>query len=339
VRGARAWPAALLLACTPAPRTGAPAEGGAATPDSAPPRAGAQEAFLATLVERARAAPDDPAAHKAAGLAAMRLTLAGTMSLQETAERHLERAFELDPSDRELTRALGRFYNLRAVAGDGSKADLQVRVYAAHLGPVDPRALGSSDFVAYSFSKLGEILTLRNRGKLLGALSTIEEFEEILRARTEQHPDDIEMFALAGNFAFFFAGNVPFERERRIRDAVSYFEVLRARWDELRPGARDEVFCPNTRENFMFELAEGWLALAEPERARPIYRGLTRIDGVPTRPKEQIAAVAAERLRNLERYAGDLRLMPPWPGDAANCVVCHSWTAEISIASLFELDR
>ena len=42
-----------------------------------------------------------------------------------------------------------------------------------------------------------------------------------------------------------------------------------------------------------------------------------------------------ERLANLEAYAGDVKLMPPWPSDAANCVVCHASRAEVSEASLY----
>lgn len=297
-----------------------------------------QDAFLAELATRADAAPDDFAAQKAAGMAHMQFTLSGVLSLQESAENYLERAFRLDPTDRELTRSLGRFYNMRAVDGDYSKADLQVEVYAAHLGEQDPRAMESSDFVAHSFYKLGEILTLKNQGKLLSALGTIRDFEGVLKQRTQDHPDDIEMFALAGNFAFFFAGNVPMGKTERVQAAVAYFEVLRARWQDMRPGARDETHCPNTYENFMFELAEGYTVLEQPDKARPIYEELGEVRGTVTRAKEQIAYVSAERLRNLDRYVGDMDLMPPWPGDVANCVVCHSWTADVSMRSLHSLE-
>lgn len=297
-----------------------------------------QEAYLADVARRADAAPRDFSAQKAAGFAYMQFTLSGVLSLQSRAESYLEAAFELDPTDRELTRTLGRFYNMRAVDGDYSKADMQVKVYAAHLGDRDPEQMESSDFVAHSFYKLGEILTLKNQGKLLAALATVKDFEEVLRRRTQRYPDDIEMFALAGNFAFFFAGNIPLGQEDRVRAAVGYFEVLRSRWEEMREGARDEQHCPNTYENFMFELAEGHLVLEQPEQARAIYEELSSIRGVVTRAKEQIAWVSQERLRNIDAYVGDEDLMPPWPGDVANCVVCHSWTADVSMESLHVID-
>lgn len=198
--------------------------------------------------------------------------------------------------------------------------------------------MSSSDFVAHGFHKLGEILTLKNRGNLLGALGTIKDFEALLRERVERDPDDIELFALAGNFEFFFAGNVPMGKEDRVRAAVAYFEVLRERWGDLREGARDETHCPNTYENFMFELAEGYMVLKQPDQARPIYEELSRVSGTVTRAKEQIAHVSRERLRNADAYVGDMDLMPPWPGDVANCVVCHSWTADVSMRSLHAVE-
>ncbi|HWB82366.1 MAG TPA: hypothetical protein VG755_45690 [Nannocystaceae bacterium] len=290
--------------------------------------------FLRELADRADAHPQDFAARRASGLAHMRFCLSGVLSLRDRAELDLEAAFALDPSDREITRSLGRFYNLRAVAGDASKAEQQVAVYRAHLGDTPIEQLSTSQFVAWSFSQLGEILARRNRGRLLDALRTIEALEERLAERVAAHPDDIELRALAGNFAFFFAGNVPFGKRARVEQAVAHFEVLRARWNELRAGARDEHECPNTRENFMFELAEGYLALDRADAAAPIYEELTAIRPPITRAKEQIAHVANERLSGLAHYAGSMELMPPWPSDVGNCVVCHAYTSDVPLTSL-----
>ena len=293
-----------------------------------------QAAFLRNLADRADAHPQDFAARKASGLAHMRFCLSGVLSLRDRAEQDLEAAFALDPSDREVTRSLGRFYNLRAVAGDASKAERQVEVYRVHLGDAAVEQMGASQFVAWSFAQLGEILARRNRGRLLDALRTIEALEQRLADRVAAHPDDIEMRALAGNFAFFFAGNLPFGKRARVEQAVAHFEVLRARWDELRAGARDEHECPNTRENFMFELAEGYLALDRADAAAPIYEELRTIRPPVTRAKEQIAHVASERLSGLAHYAGSMELMPPWPSDVGNCVVCHAYTSDVPLTSL-----
>lgn len=297
-----------------------------------------QAAYLAKLAAAADANPDDFQARKASGLAHMSFTLAGVLRLRDRAEQDLEAAFALDPTDPLLNRSLGRFYNLRAVAGDHSKADMQVRVYSALLGDQDPMAMSDEHFVAYSFLMLGRILADKNRGHNLRALAKVGELEQQLAERVRRQPDNIEFRALAGNFAFFFAGNIPLERERRVQDAVAYFEVLRARWHELRPGARDPVHCPNTRENFMFELAEGLTVIERGDEARAIYAELAEIQGPRTRGKELIAHVAGERLRNLDRYIGDMRLMPPWPSDVSNCVVCHAWSAEVGLESLYSIE-
>ena len=304
-----------------------------------------QQTYLDELARAADEAPEDFEALRRSGLAHMNFALSGVLSLQDRAERDLEAAFALDPSDRVLARSLGRFYNMRAVDGDYSKADMQVRVYAALLGAEpddpdtipDPLTMGDEDFVAYSFFMLGRILTDKNRGNNLQALAKVKTLERQLAARVAAQPEVIEFRALAGNFAFFFAGNIPVERERRVREAVAYFEVLRARWDELRPGARHPSHCPNTRENFMFELAEGLLVLERGSEAEAIYRELSTLRAPRTRAKERIAQVAEDRLAHLAEYSGDMRLMPPWPSDVGNCVVCHAWSSEVGLESLYTL--
>jgi hypothetical protein len=297
-----------------------------------------QDAYLAELARTADARPDDFNALRESGLAHMQFCLAGVLRLRERAERDLEAAFALDSTDPELNRSLGRFYNLRAVAGDYSKADMQVKVYAALLGERDPMSMDDASFVAYSFFMLGQILADKNRGHALTALRKVGKLEEQLAERIRRQPDNVEFHALAGNFAFFFAGNIPLERERRVREAVAYFEVVRARWDELRSGAKHPTHCPNTRENFMFELAEGLMVLERGAEARPIYEELVQIGQPRTRAKELIAHVAGERLRNFDDYLGEMRLMPPWPSDVANCVVCHAWTSDVGLDSLYAVE-
>jgi hypothetical protein len=297
-----------------------------------------QEAWLAELAAAADAKPNDFAALRASGFAHMEFTLAGVLRLRDRAEQDLEAAFMLDQSNADLNRSLGRFYNLRAVAGDYSKADMQVKVYAALLGDRDPMQMDDSSFVAYSFFMLGQILADKNRGRNFDALRKVGKLEEQLAERIRAQPDNVEFRALAGNFAFFFAGNIPLERERRVREAVAYFEVVRTRWDQLRPGAKHPIHCPNTYENFMFELAEGLMVLERGGEARPIYEELTKITEPRTRAKELIAHVAGERLRNFDEYLGEMRLMPPWPSDVGNCVVCHAWSSEVGLESLYAVE-
>ena len=304
-----------------------------------------QRLRLHSLLARAQAHPDRFAAHKAAGLYTMWLTLSGHLSFLETAEHHLERAFELHPHDTELNRSLGRFYNLRSVAGDYSKAKWQVQVYRALLGDADPQTLKRREFVAWSFFQMGRALDLRQQQRLLGALAVVRRLERALDVRVRSDPDDVEVKALAGNFALFFAGNLPTGKKRRVRRAIALFEYVHNHWDEMPAHAKDPYHCPNTYENFMFELAEAHLALGNVERAGVLYDELVqRADdpqkpgvGAPqaaTRAQVTIAAVSQQRLSNLGRYSGDLRLMPPWPSDVGNCVVCHSWSADVPLTSL-----
>ena len=84
----------------------------------------------------------------------------------------------------------------------------------------------------------------------------------------------------------------------------------------------------------MFELAEARLALGEREAAAQIYRELATPRAPATPAREQIAQVAAGRLSQLDDLAGDLGLMPPWPSDADNCVVCHASRARVSLRTL-----
>lgn len=290
---------------------------------------------LSALAAKADAHPDDLDARKASGLAHMRATLAGALDLQERAEADLEAAFALAPHDTLVTRSLGRFYNLRAVAGDASKAALQVEVYRAYLGDTAVEDMGVVQFVAWSFSRLGRILELKSKGRLLRAVAEVRRLEDALESRTRARPEVLELHALAGNFALFFAGALPSGKRRRVERAVDHFERVVADWDGLRRGARHPELCPNTRENFTFELAEAHLALGNVERARELYEQL-RKPREPVNPaRKLVAEVSTERLAQAETYAGDMRLMPPWPSDVGNCIICHAGTAEIPRSSLF----
>ncbi|MEX1368640.1 MAG: hypothetical protein AB1Z98_36265, partial [Nannocystaceae bacterium] len=295
----------------------------------------AERAELAALATAADERPRDVRARKASGLAHMRATLAGALDLQTRAELDLEAAFALDPHDPLVSRSLGRFYNLRAVAGDASKGSMQVEVYRAYLGDLAVPEMGVVQFVAWAFSRLGRVLELRARGRLLAALSEVGRLERALESRSEQRPDNLELHALAGNFALFFAGALPTGKPARVRRAVHHFEQVIAHWDDLRRGARHPELCPNTRENFTFELAEAHLALGNVTRARALYDELSRPRAPVNPARALVAEVSTERLAHVQDYAGDMRLMPPWPSDVGNCVICHAGTAAVPRSSLY----
>ena len=182
---------------------------------------------------------------------------------------------------------------------------------------------------------LGQTIQAADEGKLLRAFGRLRRLERALARRTKAQPDDVELQALAGNYALFFAGYVPVGQRKRLRRGVRHFETVKARWSELRPGARDEVRCPNTYENFVFELGEAHLALGHPERAQEIYRELSAVRGEATRGKELIAAASRHRLEHLPEYEGRKELMPPWPSDVGNCIVCHAYTGQLPQNTLY----
>ncbi|TPV96728.1 MAG: hypothetical protein B7733_03230 [Myxococcales bacterium FL481] len=306
----------------------------AAHPETFAPMTPAQRERVDSLIATANAAPTDFAAHKQAGLTLMELTLSGAIEWQNETERLLERAYELNPSDDELNRVLGRFYNMRAVEHDFRKASWQKRVYASLLGDQAPVDMTDEHFVAYSFFALAQIIELADRRKLVRALSRLRRLERELEARVTADPANVELRALAGNFALFFAGYVPVGQKRRIDTGIGHFEFVRSHWSDMRPGARDPRRCPNTYENFMFELGEALLARDRVQQAQAIYEELATIAPPATRAKELIAAVSRHRLAHLDRYRGRLDLMPPWPSDVGNCVVCHSYTGDLPVATL-----
>ena len=285
---------------------------------------------------RDRLAEGDLRARRELGMTLMWLTLSGHLSLQAEAETTLEAALRADPGDKVLARALGRFYNMRTVAGDVSKAREQVWAYDLLLGPAaaDPDGLTHRGFVAWTFARMGQALVHVQSRRLGRALRVVHDLERALQRRTAKQPGNVELRALAGNFALFFAGNLPAGKRRRTREAAEHFTYVRQHWDELRAGAKDPVHCPNTYENFMFELAEARLALGERAEAAEIYRELATPRAPAPPAREQIAQVAAGRLSQLDDLAGDLRLMPPWPSDADNCVVCHASRARVSLRTL-----
>lgn len=322
----------VAVACRPAPD--APVE----LAQTGARLTASQRSYVDRIGRASDQRPGDFDRAKEAGLGMMWLALGGQLDLVAPAETYLERAFALNPKDEELGRTLGRFYNLRSVAGDWRKAEMQSRVYRAYLGDADPKALPTDRFIAYAFMRMGEALARANRGQDLAALRTVRELEGELADRVEADPDNIELQATAGNFAFFFAGNIPVGRRRRVREAVARFEIVRAGWAEMRPGARDWVRCPNTLENFMFELAEGHLVLGERERAAELYRELSRPRAPSTPAREQVAAASVHRLQYLDRYAGRMELMPPWPSDEGNCVVCHAHESRVPTRTFFHLE-
>ena len=304
---------------------------GRARPVEVPPLSERDAARLAELRRAVAERPEDPKALRALGIFAMWRTLEGHRELQVEAEEALMAALAADPTDKTVARMLGRFFNMRAVEGDVSRAKAQVWAYETYLGAAadDPLALTTRGFTAWCFAQMGRALVHAREGRLVRALRVVRRLERTLEARVEADPTNVELHALAGNFAFFFAGNLPAGKRRRIARAVRHFTYVRQHWDRMRAGAKDPRHCPNTYENFMFELAEGHLALGRLERARPIYEELTRVRPPETPVKLQIAAAARARLQHLDALAGDLALMPPWPSDGDNCVVCHAPRASV----------
>ena len=150
-----------------------------------------QDRFLTELAAAADERPDDFEARKRSGLAHMSFALAGVLRLRDRAEHDLEAAFALDPSDALVNRSLGRFYNLRAVAGDDSKAEMQVKVYAALLGDQSVEAMDHASFVAYSFFMLAQTIQAADEGHMLRAFGRLRALEQ------GRKNGDVELRAIA----------------------------------------------------------------------------------------------------------------------------------------------
>lgn len=272
------------------------------------------------------------------GYTFMNFTLAGHFSLLEKAEYYLERAFSLKQDNKNLNRTLGRFYNLRVVDLDFSKTAMQEKVYYALLGDRSPDELDGSEFVSWTFYQTARAIQLQKRKKYIQALRTIRNMERAIEKRIKKRPNNVEYRALGGNYALFFAGHLPFRKGIRVRQGIEYFEYVKDNWDKMRSGAGNTFHCPNTYENFMFELGDAYLCNKEKEKAIAVFEELSQIKGVVTRSKEIIAYMSKERIQNSQWYLGKKELMPPWPSDRGNCVVCHSYNADIPMKSLFSKD-
>lgn len=304
---------------------------------SAPSEPAKATSYLDGLAAEADRAPRDRRRRKASGLAHLRAALAtGEPAWQDRAELDLEAVLELDPTDEQVARALGRFYNLRAVQGDGSRAEAQARAYALILGDApNVDSLDRFQFSAWCFAQMGRILHEKLEGRLFAALAHVRAVEQALSDRVARDPLDGEARILRGNFAVFFAGHVPMGKRERVETAVDALLWVREHWADVPIGNRDPGECPNTYENLMFELAEGLMVIKRVDEAATIYSELAAVPARSTMPQRQIAAVAEERLAHLDDYAGDMSLMPPWPSDGANCSVCHAYDHDVAWTSLY----
>ncbi len=269
------------------------------------------------------------------GLTYMYISLSGYTSFQEKAEYYLEEAFEINPDNKTISRVLGRFYNMRTLDLDFSKAEKQVEVYSAFLGDKKVGELNDSEFVGWTFFQMARAINFSEHNKMFKALSTVSDLEKNIRLRVRDNPDNVEFHALGGNFALFLAGNIPLGKNRRVREGIKYFEYVRENWENMRPGASNTVLCPNTYENFMFELGDAYLFNREKDKAIDVFTELSEIKEVVTRSKEIIAAMSRERIENVDFYSGKRGLIPPWPSDRGNCIVCHSYTVDIPMESLY----
>lgn len=297
-----------------------------------------QQKYLLGLKKRCAESNDGFEELISAGYAYMFLTLAGHLSLQDTAEYYLEKAFLIDSTDIDLNRTLGRFYNIRMVDLDFSKAEMQVRVYRAMLGNKSVDEMSEMEFVSWTFFQMGQAILYQSKKRVIKALGTVHTLEKNIRMRISKEPKNVEFHALGGNFAFFLGGNIPFGKRRRTRKGINYFEYVHDHWKEMRPGARNTIHCPNTYKNFMFELADAYLIKGKTAEAKKLYIELAVITKPRTRPKEIIAEICKERIKNADQYRGDYNLMPPWPSDKGNCIVCHSYNADLPMGSLYSKD-
>jgi hypothetical protein len=267
-------------------------------------------------------------------MAAVHATLVGNLDLQDEAEAHLQAALRLTPARspeaRETTLILGRFLNMRSSVLDLGHIDLQASLYETLVDDPAVSSATPEGFATRCFHRAARALQTYDRGHELAAYRQIRALERDLKARMRSHPDEIDTFAMAGNYAITFASAIPVARQRRLQEAVQYLEVQQQRWEGMTPHARDTVTAPNVRTVFAFALAEAAAAAGDEAAARRAYRRVIELTEQPrTTPREQIVAVSRERLEHLPAYLGREELLPPWPSAEAGCVACHSRQAQL----------
>lgn len=292
---------------------------------------------------RADAQPDALELQWQAGMDHVRASLQGHVELRDHAERYLERAWQLDPRGERVPAAkvLARFLNMRSAVLDLDKLELQIALYESLIEPDQrergPARMDAEQFHFASFVAAAEALRVYEEGRSVAALRRLNALERAMAVRSEQHPDDIDSCAMAGNFELTFAGVVPVGVERRLERGVDYLEIQQDHWEQLSPRARSTAIAPNVRSVFALFLAEGLLARGEVDEADRRYRELLDLDVPDTAPRRQIVALAQHRLAHLHDYAGTRELLPPWPSGVTGCVACHSREASLPTDDLYLL--
>jgi tetratricopeptide (TPR) repeat protein len=298
---------------------------------------------LALARARAEQAPEQLDLQWRTGMAHVRATLQGHVELRDHAERYLERAWQLDPKGERVPAAevLARFLNMRSSVLDLDKLELQIALYESLINPeqreLGPAEMDAEQFHYLSFAAAAEALHTHSEGRSLAALRRLAALERAMKLRAEQHPDDIDSCAMAGNFELTFAGVIPVGVERRLARGVDYLETQQDNWEQLSPRARSIGIAPNVRSVFALFLAEGLLARGELEQAERRYRELLDLEVPDTAPRQQIVALAQHRLEHLHDYAGARELLPPWPSGVTGCVACHSHEASLPTDDLYLL--
>jgi hypothetical protein len=293
---------------------------------------------LARLRALAEREPTQLDAQWRAGMAYVRATLHGHVDQRDHAERYLERAWRLDPAAEKVpaARVLARFLNMRSSVLDLAKLDLQIELYRSLLDAKQDAELDARAFHFASFAAAAEALERYADGDTLAALRKLGALERTMHARTREQPEDIDTSAMAGNFELTFAGMIPIGVDKRLRRGVAYLETQQDHWQQQSAPARNTGVAPNVRSVFALYLAEGLLAAGEVEAAAQRYQQILDFPDQPeTKPREQILALARHRLANLDTYAGELELLPPWPAGVTGCVACHSREANLPVDDLY----
>ena len=289
---------------------------------------------LARLVVDADARPDDEAPQFRAGIEHAHATLVGHLEHQRTAEHYLLRAHELAPGRSPATLILARFLNLRSSVLDLSRVDLQAELYRVAL---DGRGARGDGFHVHALLSSVDALAAWEHGQPLAALQRVRELERDIATHLAMHPDDVDAHAMAGSLELTWAGVIDVGSRRRLELGIDALSVVDAHWSALSPGARDVGIAPNVQSVFTLALAEAQLAAGRTSEAQTSYTTLLELDVPHTRAREQIEALAQHRLDHLDAYAGDARLLPPWPHGPTGCIACHSRTTDLPDTGLHRL--
>lgn len=287
---------------------------------------------MATEAPAPRQVPAEALHHLERAEGSLQRLFDGDRDAFDPAVHHLEHACVAGPCSEHLRRKLARVLNLPLTEGRFDHVPRQHALYASLVaGTPSTEPLSLDAFVDRCFLSATEAALAYSEGHPLRALVQLRGLERAMAGRLDRL-DEVDVHAMAGNYAHNIAGMVAPGRRRRVRTAIEHLDQVQRRWQEMSPAAQGlEYDVPGTRAVFAIWLAQ--LTVADPgehhlesERLIEAER-IARATQTPATLK--LAEMAALQRARFEAGEEVDVTLPPWPRGHASCVACHSHTATL----------